>query len=189
MLAVARRVAPSIEWKLGQAESLPFETGSFDAVMSQFGLMFFEDRPAALKEMWRVLRPGGRVAVAVWDALDHAPGYAAMVELLHRLFGEREADVLGAPYNLGDAELLLSLFTESGMENVQIMAREGTAKFPSIESWVRTDVKGWSLADLIDDAQYATLQRAAQSELKAFVQPNGSVIFPHPALIVTAMKA
>lgn len=57
---------------------LPFDGDSFDAVVSQFGLMFFEDRPLALREMMRVLRPGGHLAVAVWDTLENTPGYTAM---------------------------------------------------------------------------------------------------------------
>jgi SAM-dependent methyltransferase len=66
MLQVAKRKAPAIEWRQGRAESLPFEAHSFDATVSQFGLMFFEDRRAALQEMARVLKPGGHLAVAVW---------------------------------------------------------------------------------------------------------------------------
>jgi ubiquinone/menaquinone biosynthesis C-methylase UbiE len=81
MLAVARREAPDVEWQLGRAEALPFDAATFDAVVSQFGLMFFEDQTAALEEMWRVLRPGGRLAVTVWDTLDRSPGYAAMTAL------------------------------------------------------------------------------------------------------------
>ena len=57
MLAVAERLAPSITWRQGRAESLPFEKEDFDAVLSQFALMFFEDQVAALEEMKRVLRP------------------------------------------------------------------------------------------------------------------------------------
>jgi hypothetical protein len=64
----------------------------------------------------------------------------------------------------------------------------GTATFPSIESWVHTDVKGWTLADLIDDGQYQTLRREAVRDLQAFVRPDGTVTFPHPAHIVTAAK-
>jgi SAM-dependent methyltransferase len=104
MLAVARRKAPEIEWRQGEAEALPFPDGRFDAVVSQFGLMFFEDRVLALAEMWRVLGPGGRLAVAVWDALERTPGYAAMTALLQRLFGARIADALRAPYCLGDPD-------------------------------------------------------------------------------------
>jgi ubiquinone/menaquinone biosynthesis C-methylase UbiE len=69
MLSVARRKAPEIDWREAPAEALPFESAHFDAVMSQFGLMFFRDRNAAIREMWRVLRPGGRLAIVVWDSL------------------------------------------------------------------------------------------------------------------------
>lgn len=188
MLEVAKRSSAEVEWKLGQAESLPFPEGHFDAVVSQFGLMFFEDRAAALREMWRVLRPGGRLAVAVWAAVEDTPGYAAMVALLERLFGERAANALRAPYILGDPETLQGLFEAAGILGVRTTTRDGTARFPSIESWVHTDVKGWTLADLIDEAQYETLQREAQRELSAFTGSGGAVAFRHPAHIVTAQK-
>ena len=58
MLAVAHRKAPSIDWRQGKAEALPFTDNGFDAVVSQFGLMFFADRKQALREMARVLKQG-----------------------------------------------------------------------------------------------------------------------------------
>ena len=106
MLAVARREAPGIAWRQGLAEALPYDARRFDAVISQFGLMFFDDRRRALQEMLRVLRPGGRLAVAVWDRLETSPGYAAMTALLQRLFGERVAAGLRAPFVLGDPDEL-----------------------------------------------------------------------------------
>ena len=60
MLAVARRRTPKVDWRRGHAEALPFGDRSFDVVTCQFGLMFFQDRAAGLRQMWRVLRPGGR---------------------------------------------------------------------------------------------------------------------------------
>ena len=52
MLAVAARTEPGIEWRQGDAASLPFEDATFDVVMSQFALMYFPDRVASLSEMW-----------------------------------------------------------------------------------------------------------------------------------------
>ncbi len=188
MLAVARRLAPAVAWRQGLAEALPYAAGRFDAVVSQFGLMFFDDRQRALAEMLRVLRPGGRLAVAVWDRLETSPGYAAMTALLERLFGEQIAAGLRAPFVLGDPAELRPLFADAGMPDIEIATEVGSARFPSIEAWVHTDVKGWTLADLIDDAQYQVLLRAAQAELKLFARPDGTVAFASPAHIVSATK-
>ena len=188
MLAVARRQAPEIDWQAGAAEALPFADQSFDAVVSQFGLMFFDDRTTALREMGRVLRPDGRLAVAVWDRLENSPGYAAMVVLLQRLFGERVADQLRAPFALGDPDALAALANQAGIADVDIETSTRPTRFPSLEAWVRTDVKGWTLADLIDDAQLAVLQREAAKDLAPFVQADGTVAFPSPAHIMRAAK-
>lgn len=188
MLAVAKEKAAQIEWRNGPAEALPFENDSFDAVVSQFALMFFEDKVAAIKEMARVLRPGGHLAVAVWDSLENTPGYDVMTQLLQRLFGDEAADALRAPYILGDRQLVHSLFETAGISDTQVETREGIARFPSIESWVYTDVRGWTLAELIDDEQYELLLKEAKQELRPFVSTQGTVAFSAPAHIVTATK-
>jgi ubiquinone/menaquinone biosynthesis C-methylase UbiE len=189
MLAVAQRKAPEIEWQQGNAEALPFDSNSFDAVVCQFGLMFFEHRLAAIKEMVRVLRQGGCIAIAVWDSLENTPGYAAITELLERLFGDQAADAMRAPFVLGDKQVLQSLFTEAEVSSAQIKTHQGTARFPSISSWVYTDIRGWTLADMIDDAQYQLLLKEAEHELRRFVTSEGKVAFCSPAHIITATKA
>ena len=188
MLAVARRKAPEIDWRYGLAEALPFESDSFDSVVSQFGLMFFENKPAALKEMFRVLRPGGKLAIAVWDRLEHSPGFSAITVLLQRLFGDRVADAMRMPFNLGDTQQLSSLFAEAGLPQADIKTLDGTAHFPSIQSWIRTDIKGWTLADMIDDDQFDLLLNEAEKELRSFVTAEGKVAFSAPAHIVTVIK-
>ncbi len=189
MLAVAARNAPRIQWQRAPAEALPFADNRFDRVVSQFGLMFFEDRAAAVSEMVRVLRPGGRLAVAVWASLEETPGYAAITQLLERLFGAEVAEGLRAPYCLGERAQLHALFADAGAQAPEVRTLEGTARFPSIESWIYTDVKGWTLADMIDDRQYETLQREAKGALARFVAPDGSVSFAAPAHLVIATKA
>ncbi|MCA9839555.1 MAG: class I SAM-dependent methyltransferase [Trueperaceae bacterium] len=188
MLEVARIKAPAVEWYKGQAEQMPFDVEQFDAVISQFGLMFFEDKPAALKEMMRVLKVGGRLAVAVWNRLEHTPGYAAMTELLRRLFGDEAAKSLEAPYILGDVTQLETLFSQAGMPGVGISTIKGIARFASIDAWVHTDIKGWILADRIDEKQYQTLLSVAQKDLASFVTNEGTVIFDAPAHIITWQK-
>jgi ubiquinone/menaquinone biosynthesis C-methylase UbiE len=187
MLAVAKRKAPDLEWRQGQAEALPFADARFDAVVSQFGLMFFEDRVTALAEMWRVLKPGGRLAVAVWDALERAPGYAALTALLQRLFGERVADALRFPFALGDPDALADLAAQAGIQ-ATITTRKGTARFPSIEAWVDTEAKGWVLGAMLDDDQSRQLRQEAPRALERFVQADGTVLFDAPAHILCATK-
>src|SRR5260370_38504836 len=74
----------SIAWREGNATALPFPNASFDVVCCQQGLQFFPDRPAALREMFRVLAPTGRLALAVWRGLEHQPFYAALTRALDR---------------------------------------------------------------------------------------------------------
>ena len=188
MLAVAKRQSPQIEWRQAPAEALPFDDQQFDAVVSQFGLMFFADRQTSIREMWRVLRSSGRLAVAVWDALDNTPGYAAMAQLLRRLFGAEIAQALYAPYNLGDRRALQAVFAAAGVPDVEIKTYTGTARFPSIRDWVYTDIKGWTLAEVLDDAQFERLQLEAERALQPFVTANGTVAFDSPAHIVSVTK-
>lgn len=185
MLAVARRHDSSITWVPAPAERLPFGDAEFDAAISQFALMFFGDPQQAIAEMRRVTRPGGQVAVAVWCSLDQTPGYTAMANLLDRLFGAEAAEALRVPYAMGDSVSLSERFVAAGLAPDISMVR-GTARFASIEAWVHTDIRGWTLADRIDDDQYERLLEAARADLRRFTDPDGAVTFDHPALIATA---
>lgn len=187
MLAVAARIAPSIQWQNGLAEDLPFGDATFDAAACQYGLMFFEDRDRAVAEMRRVVRPDGRVTLAVWDKVEHSPGYAAMIGLLDRLFGAEVADALRAPFALGEPASVEAILDRAGIRHATLKTVPGTASFPSLAAWLHTDVRGWTLADMIDDDQYATLSREAGKELAPFVQSDGSVRFAAPAHIVTGL--
>jgi len=189
MLAVARRKGSNIDWREAPAEALPFEAESFDAAVSQFGLMFFENKPAAIAQMWRVVRPGGRLAIAVWDSLDNTPGYSAITSLLARLFGDDVAALLKSPYSLGDPNTLRALLARAGVTDLEVQRMPGEACFPSIRAWMHSDIRGWTLANELDDDQYERLVAEAEVELRRFVTEDGSVRFAHPALIATAQKS
>ncbi|MBL8907757.1 MAG: class I SAM-dependent methyltransferase [Rhizobiales bacterium] len=190
MLMVARRKSTEIDWREGKAEMLPFADQSFDAVISQFGLMFFDDRPAAFREMMRVLKPGGRIAVAVCDALDHSPGYAAFAQLLQRLFGQRVVEAFRAPFVLGDAESLLAITTAAGISGAEVRRHMGSVRFSSITSLVSTErACVWTLGGILDDAQFDRLLKESRTALKPYTQQDDQIIFDLPVLIVTASKA
>jgi ubiquinone/menaquinone biosynthesis C-methylase UbiE len=189
MLAVARRKSQQVRWVEGRAEALPFDDASFDRVVSQFALMLFDDRVASLREAKRVLRPGGGLTVAVCGALDHSPGYAVLAELLHRLFGHAVAEAFRAPFALGDRRALRSLFAEAGLDGARVARHDGTVRFGSIADLVSTErACVFTLGGLLDDAQFERLLEAANESLQPFVQPDGTVAFAMPALLVTATK-
>ena len=176
-----KKLSAIIDWQTGRAESLPFEEASFDVVTCQFGLMFFDDREQALREMHRVLRPDGRLVLAVWASLAQTPGYAAMAHLLEQLFGPNIAQELRAPFSLGDTKDLQSLLGRAGLDAATIHTREGTACFPSLEDWLHTDIRGWTLADKITDAQLAELkaqapQHLASSSLRKMVESTSRAL-------------
>lgn len=153
MLRVAQASGAGIEWETGAAESLSAPDQDFDRVVSQFALMFFVDRAAAVAEMARVLRPKGRACVATWAQVAESPGYAALMDLLGELFGEEAALALAAPFAIGTAEALEAELSR-GFEEVTIHRVEGTAHFASLDDWLTTDVRAWTLSALIDDAQF-----------------------------------
>ena len=190
MLAVAERLAPNIEWRQGAAESLPFADQSVDAVVSQFGLMFFVDRHQALREMLRVLRPGGRLVIAVWDSLESLPAYAAEVALLERVAGRRAADALRAPFVLGDRKALATLFADAGVASAEITTHDGTAQFPSIRTMVEADLRGWLpvMGVILSEDQIVRVLEEAEQTLRPYAAADGRVTFGSPAHIVRATK-
>jgi SAM-dependent methyltransferase len=188
MLAVAARTEPGVEWRQGDAASLPFEDASVDVVVSQFALMYFPERAASLREMWRTLAPGGRLAIAAWAPLDRARGYRMLVEVATRLCGGGAADVLAAPFVLGDRVELAALFDDSGIPGANVALHEGSIRFPSVREFVRVEVEGSPLADMVRDDAMEKLAAESERVLAEFVVASGEIVMPLDAHIVTANK-
>lgn len=183
MLAVARRASPDIDWRRGVAEALPFGDRAFDRTVSQFALMFCTDAEAALSEMSRVTDATGRVTLAVWDRLDNNVGYARLAAVVDDLFGPDAADAIRAPFRLGDEDVLADLAATS-LSGATVTRHRGTARFESLHAWLHTEIRGWTLADVIDDEGFAALEHAAGTHL-ADLAPHGPVSFDVSALIVS----
>jgi len=190
MLAVAGRLEPGIGWRRATAESLPYRDGSFDATVSQFGMMFFADPRLAVAEMRRVLAKGGRLAVAVWDTLETNPGYAAEVALLDRLAGARAADAVRLPFTLGDRDALAALLAEAGLDEVAVATYAGKARFPSVRVMVAADLRGW-LPLLGIDLEEDLIERiltGAEEALAGLVAGDGTVEFALSAHVISGFR-
>jgi len=130
MLDVARRNA-FIEWHLASAAALPFVDGSFDVVLCQQGLQFFPDRGAAMKEIARVLKPGGRVSLNVWGALHRQVFHSAFVDGISIFLGAEAKATFDTAFSLNTVDSLRGLASEAGLQNIRIRFEQRTMRHPS----------------------------------------------------------
>jgi ubiquinone/menaquinone biosynthesis C-methylase UbiE len=139
MLAVARaRPAPSgatITWQEGNAMALPAPDRAFDMVLCQHGLQFIPDRAGAVREMRRVLVPGGRALVIVLQALARHPVFEALIESAARHLSLPISAVM-IPFTLCDADELRGLFISAGFETVDVFPESTKVRFPEPERFV-----------------------------------------------------
>lgn len=186
MLAVAAQLAPEIEWKQGVAGELPFATGSFEAVVSQFGMMFFPDRVQALREMRRVLVPEGRTAVAVFDSLANHLAYAEEVALFARTISKAAGDAIRIPFSLGDTVQLKEMAEAAGFTAVSVTTHQGTARFPSLRALVEADLRGWLpvMGIVLDEAKIEAVLAEAEDVMGVFINAEGEAVFPLSVHIV-----
>ena len=192
MLTVARGLpsAPGarVEWREGDATAMPFPDQAFDVVLCQLGLQYFPDRPAALMEMRRVLIPGGRLVLLVWQSIERSPGFALLAEALERQVGAPAAAIMRAPFVFGDPEEVRALIASAGFQDVSVRGATGTVHFPSAEHFVRYQVAGSPLAGPVGEASEGA-RAALVSEVRAAVQPfedSQGLAFPIGAHVATA---
>jgi len=136
MLAVARANLgdkAGVEWRQADAGELPFAAETFDAVVCQFGLMFFPDRARALREAARVLVPGGQLLLNVWDSLEQNPLGRIAHETIARFFPTEPPDFYKVPFGLSDTGAVRTLLESAGFEEIRAVSVPLLAQAPSAE--------------------------------------------------------
>ncbi|MDU8942479.1 class I SAM-dependent methyltransferase [Ovoidimarina sediminis] len=188
MIAAASEIEPGIEWVSGAVEDLPFEDGTFDCVVSQFGMMFFQDKAKAASEMRRVIKPGGHLAVAVWNSLDSNPAYNDIIAVLDERVSTEAGDALRLPYSLGDADAAVSVFEGAGFEAAAFETRTEQARFPTSRTMVEAELRGWLplFGITLSEEKIAEVLVQSDSRLAAYASGNGEAVFPTSAHIITA---
>lgn len=131
MLEEARRRVgedPRVTWTPADAQELPFPDGSFDAVVCAFGLMFVPDKPRALREMRRVLRPGGTLLLTTWDSLPNNPASDVLHHLALAACPGDPPTFMGIPFSLHDPVELRSFAQGFSEAEVTTVAHVGDAE-------------------------------------------------------------
>jgi SAM-dependent methyltransferase len=156
------------------------EDASFDVAICQQGFQFFPDKPAALAEMRRALKPGGRLAIATWTDVRRNPIFA-VIEALERHVGTEAAQTLNSPFAL-PADTLERLIAAAGFEDVELRVEEQVCTWGSPpEQFAQRTIAAGPLAPAFaaapEDVQQAVAATTAK-RLAAHVSPEGDVRMP-----------
>ena len=191
MLAVARALPPPsggpITWVECSAVAMHLPDATCDVVLCQQGVQFFSDKPAALREMHRVLVPGGRVILSVWGTTVDPYGLA-LAEAVERHVGTEAATRILAPRAVPAPEELSRLLVDAGFRDVHIRTSRMAQSLPALETLVLCHLAATPIADAVaalSDEARAALARDVRSALQAYADGDG-VAVPNETNMVTA---
>lgn len=189
--AAAKPGAARVRFQQADALALPVEDGSFDALVCQFGVMFFPDRVKGYREARRALKPGGRALIAIWDRLEFNPVSRCVSDAVARQFPADPPRFLArTPHGHADRAVIGRELAEAGFTNVTIdvvtLPSGGSWRDPAIGfcqgSPLRAEIEARAPGRLGDVTEIAA--KAVAAEFGA-----GSLAAqPMQALVVTAVK-
>lgn len=197
MLTVAREKASArgisnVEFQACDVCELPFADNTFDAVSCRFGFMFFPDMQLAAKEMFRVLKPNGRIATSVWNVPEKNAWVTVMAGTINRNM-ELPAPPPGAPgiFRCAQSGVIADIFKEAGIKNIS--EKEVPVKFLA-----RTADVYWNMQTEIAAPVVAALSKADEpmkekikKEVYELVNqkfPDGNVVFDGSSLVIYGEK-
>jgi ubiquinone/menaquinone biosynthesis C-methylase UbiE len=188
-----RRGLQNVSFEVAFAGVLPFQANTFDAVVSRFGVMFFPSPVDSVREMLRVLKPGGRVSMAVWHFAERNPFHYSLSQIVERYVDSPPPapDSL-EPFRFAAPGKLLAILSEAGAEATSERLLRFAIRAPiSVEDYwaIRSEMSDKLRAKLamLSKEQLAELKREVLEALAAYYA-DGVMSFPAEVLIVSGGK-
>ena len=193
-VAEARRLAASAgltnaSFEVADAQVHPFQAGSFDLVLSNFGVMFFDDPAAAFANLKSALRPGGRLAFLCWRARDENPFFTIGFAEAAAVPGLRELPGPGAAFFLADTGRVGALLSGAGFGGIEFAKADEPMLIGSdvddVLEYERASPSASEVLAELSPTQATDLARQVRDRLVVYASPDG-VTMPGAAWLVTA---
>lgn len=174
MIEMARSLPPAkgaaVAWYEGSAYELPLEDQCVDVVLCAQTLQFLKDRPAALAEMRRVLKSGGRLTTSLWGELPTSPYFHALVEAVERHVGQETAAGLRSAFGLSDAEEIRTLLEQAGFRGITMTVQSIELDLPAPNTFVPVHIGATPMAAGYRAASPVARASVVQEVAKALLQ-------------------
>lgn len=188
MLAVARSASPpnlAIDWYESSAESMPLPDGAFDVALCQMGLQFIPNKLGALREIRRVLAPGGRLVLNVPGPTP--PLFAAMADALGKHIGPETVSFVHIVFSLHDEQELRELMKGAGFQEVDVQKARKTLTFPPANEFLWQYIASTPMINLVgkaSDERRAALEAEVAGKWRDFTT-DGTLKCDVPMTTVT----
>ena len=182
---------PRFSWKVADAQALPFGDESFDAVVCQFGAMFFPDKPGAYAQARRVLKPGGRFLFSVWGRIADNEFADVVTQAVGEMFpADPPLFLARTPHGHHDEARIRADLAAAGFTGIKLETRDERSKAPSPREPALAYCEGTPLRTEIEARDKTRLQEATLRATEALARRfgNGPVDGLIRAIVVTAVK-
>jgi ubiquinone/menaquinone biosynthesis C-methylase UbiE len=193
MLEIARNkpgLGQGVAFQTVDAQQLPFPDASFDALVCQFGIMFFPDRPASFREALRVLRPGGTYHFSVWDAQRYNTFARITDTLVKTTFPIDPPLFYAVPFSCASIDPIKQMLLDAGFGDIQISVTTLRKRVEDLEMFSRGLIFGNPLFDQIRSRGGTTPERMQAEVLELLIREFGAgpSIVPLQTIFYDAMK-